>query len=301
MGHTWEGGLRFAWKRLIVRRGVPLDEQQRLDPLHDQSRVRARAEYFFDANIGVEGEWLRDKYGEQPAFDQAGPLADYNGNRIGFFSTGGRDRLRFAGRISQQRRTSMKNSGLASGSIAVLLFWGGWIAFSGTSSADMEHPEAGQGRRRDVQGLHDLPRRQAAEEEMPTSSTTPASGSWRRRTSARRPRRSTAPGSRTTPARSERVASRPAAARPASAAAPRTRGSFGVPAAARLGRHDERVDPGRRARLRAPQSRSAPGRLAAIRRRGVTTISKALLFGSILVLPDHRRVPRHRARDAASR
>ena len=36
------------------------------------NRIRMRAEYFFTPNLGVEGEWLRDKYGESPAFDQAG-------------------------------------------------------------------------------------------------------------------------------------------------------------------------------------------------------------------------------------
>jgi hypothetical protein len=44
-------------------------------------RFRVLAGYFFHKNLGVTLEWLDDKYSERPAFDQAGPLADYNGNR----------------------------------------------------------------------------------------------------------------------------------------------------------------------------------------------------------------------------
>ena len=44
-----------------------------------------RAEYFFTPNLGLEGEWLRDKYSESPAFDQAGLLANFNANRYGIF------------------------------------------------------------------------------------------------------------------------------------------------------------------------------------------------------------------------
>ena len=31
--------------------------------------------------LGTTSEWMRDKYDERLAFDQAGPLADFNGNR----------------------------------------------------------------------------------------------------------------------------------------------------------------------------------------------------------------------------
>ena len=44
-------------------------------------RVRVLAEWFFLKNLGVDFEWLDDKYKERIAFDQAGPLANYNGNR----------------------------------------------------------------------------------------------------------------------------------------------------------------------------------------------------------------------------
>ncbi len=44
----------------------------------------------------------------------------------------------------------MKQQGLAVGTDGGASLWGGWIAFSGTSSADMEHPEAGEGGRRGV-------------------------------------------------------------------------------------------------------------------------------------------------------
>ena len=49
------------------------------------NRTRMRAEYFFTPNLGLEGEWLRDKYSESPAFDQAGLLANFNANRYGIF------------------------------------------------------------------------------------------------------------------------------------------------------------------------------------------------------------------------
>jgi hypothetical protein len=40
---------------------------------------------FFTANLGLEAEWLRDTYIERIAFDQAGPLANFNANRYGIF------------------------------------------------------------------------------------------------------------------------------------------------------------------------------------------------------------------------
>jgi hypothetical protein len=45
------------------------------------NRARILAEYFFLKNLGGIFEWLDDKYTERIAFDQAGPLSDYNGNR----------------------------------------------------------------------------------------------------------------------------------------------------------------------------------------------------------------------------
>lgn len=80
LGHTWEGGVALAW------RGFSFDGSY-LWMSNDGSiaftinRTRLRAEYFFTANVGLEGEWLRDKYGEQPALDQAGALANFNANR----------------------------------------------------------------------------------------------------------------------------------------------------------------------------------------------------------------------------
>ena len=44
-------------------------------------RFRVVADWFFLKNLGATFEWLDDKYRERPAFDQAGALADFNGNR----------------------------------------------------------------------------------------------------------------------------------------------------------------------------------------------------------------------------
>ena len=44
-------------------------------------RIRVLAEFFFMKDVGVDFEWLQDKYNERVALDQAGPLANYNGNR----------------------------------------------------------------------------------------------------------------------------------------------------------------------------------------------------------------------------
>ncbi|MGH9367225.1 MAG: hypothetical protein ACRD3M_06095 [Thermoanaerobaculia bacterium] len=84
IGHTWEGGLRLAWQRLLVD-GAYLWMGNGGSIPFTINRVRARAEYGIRPNIGVVGEWLRDQYSEDPAFDQAGPLADYDANRYGIF------------------------------------------------------------------------------------------------------------------------------------------------------------------------------------------------------------------------
>jgi len=84
MGHTWEGGLRVAWQSLTVD-GAYLWMQNNGSIPFTINRVRARAEYGVTKNIGIVGEWLRDQYGEKPAFDQAGSLADYNANRYGIY------------------------------------------------------------------------------------------------------------------------------------------------------------------------------------------------------------------------
>ena len=41
----------------------------------------------FHANLGsgLEAGWLRDIFNERTAFDQAGPLANFNANRYGIF------------------------------------------------------------------------------------------------------------------------------------------------------------------------------------------------------------------------
>jgi len=84
IGHTWEGGLHVAWKKLALDGSFLWMGNQGSIPF-TANRVRVRAEYDVGHNVGVAGEWLRDQYGEDPAFDQAGLLADYNANRYGIF------------------------------------------------------------------------------------------------------------------------------------------------------------------------------------------------------------------------
>jgi len=84
VGHTWEGGVTLSWN------GFSLDGAYLWLGNHGSipfsiNRIRARAEYFFTPRVGLEGEFLRDKYNERPAFDQAGLLANYNANRYGVF------------------------------------------------------------------------------------------------------------------------------------------------------------------------------------------------------------------------
>jgi hypothetical protein len=84
IGHTWEGGLIVAWQRLSLDGAYMWMENGGSLPF-TVNRVRARAEYFVTEHVGLAGEWLWDKYGEGPAFDQAGSLANYNANRYGVF------------------------------------------------------------------------------------------------------------------------------------------------------------------------------------------------------------------------
>ena len=84
LGHTWEGGVTFAWKALSLDGAYLWMENDGSIPF-TVNRTRARAEYFFTNQLGLELEWWWDKYGEAPAFDQAGQLANYNANRYGVF------------------------------------------------------------------------------------------------------------------------------------------------------------------------------------------------------------------------
>jgi hypothetical protein len=79
-GHTWEGGLHFLWDNLSIDAAYLWMNNNGSIPF-TVDRYRVLAEYFFLQNLGVTFEWLDDKYTERVAFDQAGPLADYNGNR----------------------------------------------------------------------------------------------------------------------------------------------------------------------------------------------------------------------------
>jgi hypothetical protein len=79
-GHTWEGGLNFHWERLSID-GAYLWMNNNGSIPFTVDRARVRAEFDFVKELGVVFEWLNDKYNERDAFDQAGPLANYNANR----------------------------------------------------------------------------------------------------------------------------------------------------------------------------------------------------------------------------
>jgi hypothetical protein len=79
-GTTWEGGVRFHSGNFSVDGAYLWMDNDGSIPF-TVDRLRLLAEYFFKQNLGVTFEWLVDQYDEDPAFDQAGPLADYTGNR----------------------------------------------------------------------------------------------------------------------------------------------------------------------------------------------------------------------------
>jgi hypothetical protein len=79
-GHTWEGGLHFQWDRLSLDGAYFWMNNNGSIPF-TFNRARALAEFFFLEELGLTVEWLLDKYEERVAFDQAGPLADYDANR----------------------------------------------------------------------------------------------------------------------------------------------------------------------------------------------------------------------------
>lgn len=80
LGHNWEGGVHFTWNAFSLDGAYMWMNNNGSIPFTVQ-RIRALAEYFFTKNVGLDFEWLQDKYDERVAFDQAGPLANYNGNR----------------------------------------------------------------------------------------------------------------------------------------------------------------------------------------------------------------------------
>ena len=80
LGHNWEGGAHFVWQSLSLDAAYLWMNNNGSIPF-TVDRIRVLAEYFFTKNVGLDFEWMRDKYDERVAFDQAGPLADFNGNR----------------------------------------------------------------------------------------------------------------------------------------------------------------------------------------------------------------------------
>ena len=79
-GHNWEGGLHFQWDNFSIDGAYYWMNNTGSIPF-TVDRARILAEFFFTANMGVDFEWLNDKYSEKVAFDQAGPLSNYNANR----------------------------------------------------------------------------------------------------------------------------------------------------------------------------------------------------------------------------
>jgi hypothetical protein len=80
IGHTWEGGVSLALSRFTLDAGYLWFQNGGSIPF-TIDRARVRAEFALTQNLGVAGEWLRDKYDETIAFDQAGPLSNYRANR----------------------------------------------------------------------------------------------------------------------------------------------------------------------------------------------------------------------------
>ncbi len=79
-GHNWEGGAHFQMDRFSLDAAYLWMNNNGSIPF-TVDRIRVLAEFFFLQNLGLDFEWLQDKYNERVAFDQAGPLANYNGNR----------------------------------------------------------------------------------------------------------------------------------------------------------------------------------------------------------------------------
>ncbi len=79
-GHTWEGGLRFQWGPFSLD-GAYLWMNNNGSIPFTFNRARALAEFFFIQELGLTLEWNLDQYEERVAFDQAGPLANYDANR----------------------------------------------------------------------------------------------------------------------------------------------------------------------------------------------------------------------------
>jgi len=80
LGHNWEGGVHFLWQTLSLDAAYLWMNNNGSIPF-TVDRVRVLFEYMFTKNYGLDFEWMQDKYDERVAFDQAGPLANFNGNR----------------------------------------------------------------------------------------------------------------------------------------------------------------------------------------------------------------------------
>lgn len=79
-GNTWGGGLTLALAPVLLEADYLWFQNDGSIPF-TLDRVRVRAEVPVTTHLGVASEWWRDAYEERPAFDQAGPLADYTANR----------------------------------------------------------------------------------------------------------------------------------------------------------------------------------------------------------------------------
>jgi hypothetical protein len=80
LGHTYGGGLSLTLSPVTLTAGYLWFQNQGSIPF-TLNRARVLAECFFTKNLGATFEWLHDQYNERVAFDQAGPLANFNANR----------------------------------------------------------------------------------------------------------------------------------------------------------------------------------------------------------------------------
>ena len=79
-GHNWEGGAPLPVGQLLPRRRLPLDEQHRVHPIHGGPRPHP-GRVLLHAEHGCRLRVAQRQVQRAVAFDQAGPLANYNANR----------------------------------------------------------------------------------------------------------------------------------------------------------------------------------------------------------------------------
>ncbi len=71
-GHTWEGGVHYQWNCFSLDGGYLWMNNNGSIPF-TVGRARVLAEYFFTPNLGVNFEWMEDKYNEARRLRPGGP------------------------------------------------------------------------------------------------------------------------------------------------------------------------------------------------------------------------------------